>query len=43
MGELSSEIRKEGKRKLGSIVPQRMFRKKIKAKFRLNKGAFIFP
>lgn len=44
MGELSSEIRKEAKRKLGSRVPQRMFRKKkIKAKFRLNKSAFIFP
>lgn len=42
-GELSSEIRKEAKRKLGSRVPQRMFRKKIKAEFRLNKRAFIFP
>lgn len=43
MGKLSHEIRKEAKRKLGSRAPERMFRKKIKAKFRLNKDAFIFP
>lgn len=43
MEELSSEIRKEAKRKSESRVPLRMFRKKIKAKFRLDKGALIFP
>lgn len=43
MEELSSEIRKEAERKLERRVPLRMFRKKIKAKFRLNKGALIFP
>lgn len=42
MGELSSEIRKKAKRKLGSRVPQRMFRKKNQGKVQTKQECISF-